>query len=213
MNATALRALVTAGALILSLQQAAAGVSGFIDDMPELHPDADRAGAMTWLKPDMDRSGYRLVAIEPITIFISPDSEYQGLSADDLKTLSDTFRDTVTRTLEPELPTVSRGGAGVLHLRAALTNVKVTKKKRGLLGYMPIGFVASTVKEAVTGPGVSLENAVLEVELLDSVSGERVGILIDQAPQQAGEGEDWEAIAATLRFYAERFKARMLAAQ
>ena len=46
---------------------------------------------------------------------------------------------------------VNKAGPGVLYLRAALTNVKVAKKKRGVLGYTPIGFVATSVAHAGIG--------------------------------------------------------------
>ncbi len=201
--------------LTLVLQQAAAAAgSEFIEDMPQLKQDPDRPDAMIWQKPDVDRSAYRKVMIEPITIFISPDSKYKGMSTHDLLGLSESFAETLSKTLEPEIPIVSQAGPGVLYLRAALTHVDVAKKKRGLLGYTPIGFVAGAVKNATVGPSVSLKNAVLEIEMLDSTSGERVGVLVDKAPK-AAEGEElsWDSINKTFEFYAQRFKARMQAAK
>ena len=199
------RSLLVAGVLALTLQQAVAGGSGFIENMPALTQDPDRAGAMIWEKPGVNRADYTRVQIEPITIFISPDSEYQGLSADELKSLADGFREAVTKALEPEVPVVSQGGAGVLYVRAAITNVDVAKKKRGLLGYTPVGLVAG----AVTGPSVSLKHAVLEIETLDSVSGERVGVLVDKAPETGSEKLSWDSINKTFAYYAARFKLRM----
>jgi hypothetical protein len=199
--------------LALSMHPACADNSAFIDNMPTLVPDPDRSGAMIWQKPGLDRSAYTRVMIEPLTIFISPDSQYQGLDANELKALADTFREVVTKTLEPEIPVVNEKGEGVLYLRAAITNVKVAKKKRGLLGYTPIGFVVGAVKEAAAGPSVSLKDAVLEIEMLDSTTGERLGVLVDKAPKGAASELSWDAIAKTMGFYAERFKARMQAAK
>lgn len=207
------RALLVAGMLALSMHQAFAGGSPFIDDMPPLVADPDRAGAMIWQKPGLDRAAYTRVMIEPITLFVSSDSEYQGLNADDLKALADGFHEAIIRTLEPDIPVVSQKGEGVLYLRVALSEVKVAKKKRGLLGYTPIGLVARAAKEAVAGPGVSLRDAVLEIEMLDSVSGERLGVLVDKAPKGSAEDVSWEAIGKTFTFYAERFKSRMKAAR
>lgn len=207
------RALLVAGMLALFIHPAFAGGSPFIDDMPPLIADPDRAGAMIWQKPDLNRAAYTRVMIEPITLFVSPDSEYQGLNADDLKALADGFHEAIVRTLEPDIPVVSQRGDGVLYLRIALSEVKVAKKKRGLLGYTPIGLVARAAKEAVAGPSVSLRDAVLEIEMLDSVSGERLGVLVDRAPKGSAEDVSWEAIGKTFTFYAERFKSRMKAAQ
>lgn len=208
------RSLMVAGVLALSMHNAFAAGSEFIEDMPALAQDPDRPGAMIWEKPGFDRAAYTRVMIEPVTVFISPESEYKGLNADDLKALADGFRETVTKTLEPEVPVVNQGGAGVMYIRAALTNVKVAKKKRGLLGYTPIGFVVTTTASAVSGPSLTLKDAALEIEIYDPVSGERLGVLVDKAPKTADEKEmSWDTVNKTLTYYAERFKARMQAAK
>jgi hypothetical protein len=171
--------------LAMALQPAAAGSSEFIENMPPLAQDPDRAGAMIWEKPGVDRAAYTKVMIEPITIFISPDSEYKGLNADDMKTLADEFQ--------------------------TLTNVKLAKKKRGLLSFTPIGLVVHAA-ESAAGANISLKDAELEIEMLDSVSGERLGVLIDKAPVTTGnEKLSWDSIKKTFAYYAERFKLRMQA--
>ncbi len=188
-------------ALALCMQQAAADSSGFIEDMPRLTQDPDRAGAMIWQKSGVDRAYYKSVMIEPITIFISPDSEYQGLNADELKAISDGFRAAITKALAPEVPVVTQGGPGVLYVRAAITNVMVTKAKRG--------FFEMTAQDAA-GQHISLKHAVLEIETYDPITGVRLGVLIDKAPE-TGEDEtlSWDSINKTFAYYAERFKLRM----
>ncbi len=223
------RSLVVAGLLSLFLSPAIAADSRFIDNMPQLTKDPGRAGAMIWTKPDLNRAAYTRVLIEPIAIFISPTSEYQDLDANELKAIADGFSETFTKTLEPEIAVLNTPGPGVVYMRAALTNVKLTQKKRGLLGYTPIGLVVTAVADA-GGARISLKDAALEVEMLDSVTGERLGVLVDPAltiaakekPQQNFDGAatptttgsetlSWDSINEVFKFYAERFKARMLA--
>ena len=204
------RSFLAGAVLALGLQQAVAADSGFIDNMPQLTPDPDRAGAMVWQKPDLNRAAYTRVMFEPITIFISPDSEYKGLKADELKAMSDGFQEAITKTLEPDIPVVNQAGPGVLYLRVALTNVKVAKKKRGLLGYTPIGFVVTTA----SGPTILLKDASLEIEALDSASSERLFVLVDPAPKTVGAKElTWDEVNKVFVYYAERFKARMQVAK
>lgn len=210
MKRVLLRSSILAGLMALSLSQAAVAGSQYIDNMPQLAPDPGRAGAMTWLKPGVNRAVYTKVMIEPITIFISPDSEYKGLNADELQKLAAHFQEAITKALEPEVPVINEKGPGVLYLRAALTNVKVSKVVHGLLGYTPVGFLVTTA----AGPQISLKDATLEIEMLDSMSGERLGVLVDRAPRSsAGEALSWDSINKTLVFYAERFKSRLEAAR
>ena len=206
------RLLLLAGLLGLSLQHGALA-SEFIEDMPEMAQDPDRAGAMFWEKPGVDRARYTKVMLEPITIFISPDSDYKGLTADEMLALAQGFREALTKTLEPEIPVVGQPGPDVLYIRAALTNVKLAKKKRGLLGYTPIGIVVVAAQN-LAGKRISLKDAELEIEALDSQSSERVGIVVDKAPKTADTKDlSWDSISNTFAFYANRFKERMKAAQ
>jgi len=207
------RSLLVAGLLSISLHQAVAADFKFIDNMPQLAQDPDRAGAMIWTKPDLNRAAYTKVMIEPITIFISRDSEYQDLDANELKALADGFNESLTKTLEPEIAVLNKAGPGVVYLRAALTNVKLAKKKRGLLSYTPIGLVATAVADAA-GARISLKDAAVEIEMLDSTTGERLGVLVDKAPTATGSDTlSWDSINEVFKFYAERFKARMSSAK
>ncbi|MDO9596097.1 MAG: DUF3313 domain-containing protein [Azoarcus sp.] len=205
------RTLVLAGALFMLAPQAFAADSGFIDNLPALAKDADRPGAMIWTKPGLDRSAYTKVMMEPVQIFISPNSEYKGVDANEMKALADSFHEIVTNTLEPEIPVLSKGGPGVIYIRAALTNVKLSERKRGLLSYTPVGLVVNVAIDAAGGR-VSLNDAALEIEMLDSVTGERLGVLIDKAPKAPDSDKlSWDTIRSNFTFYAERFKERMLA--
>lgn len=189
--------------------------SGFLDAYPEMKPDPDRPGTMEWTKPGVDRGKYTMVMLEPLTIIVDPQSKYKGLGSDDVKALADGFREAVVATLEPEVPVVQVPGAGVLYVRAALTGVNLEKKKRGILGYTPVGALVTAVKDAA-GMRISLQNAALEIEALDSQTGERVGVIIDRDLSEKGGSKhelSWKSIQDTLNFYAARFKARMLAAQ
>ena len=207
------RIVLVTGMFLVSLQISVVGASEFIEDMPELSQDPDRAGAMIWESPDFKRADYTRVMIEPITVYISPESKEKGLRADELKALADGFVEAVTISLEPEVPVVSQPGPGVLYIRAALVDVKMDNKKRGLMGYTPIGFVVTAAANAA-GERLILTDAVLEVEVLDSVNGERLGVLTDKAPSSAdGQDLSWDSISQTLTYYADRFKQRMQIAQ
>lgn len=207
------KGLLLIGALLLPMQQAVASGSEFIEDVPQLSQDPDRVGAMIWTKPGVNRAAYPQVMMAPITIFISPDSTYQGLDTNEIRAIADGFRDAVTLKLAPEIAVVNQVGPGVMYMRAALTNVNVAKKKRGLLGYTPVGFVVKAAKDATVGPSITLKDAVLEIEMLDSVTGERLGVVIDKAPEVAGDPLSWDSVNNTFEYYAGRFKARMLAAK
>jgi len=185
--------------------------TGFIEGKVTLYQDPDKAGAYRYEKPGLELKNYNRVAFEPMEIWIHPKSKYKGISPDDLKTIADNFVHTMVDELEPTYPVVSKAGPGTIVVRLAITNVKMKKKKRGLLGYTPIGFVVT----AAAGPRVSLFDARIEAELLDALTGERLAVLVDKgliASKEKDEKLSWDDIDERLRFYAKRFRARLDAA-
>jgi len=186
----------------------------FIDGDVVLQKDADKAGAYRYESPGLDLSSYDRVIIAPVEIWIHPKSKYKGSSPDDLKLISDTFINSLVSELEPAYPVVSKAGPGTMLVRLAITDVKMKKKKRGLLGYTPIGIIVTAAKD-VAGSRVSLQSAGIEAELLDAQTGERLAVLVDKglkAPKDKKEKLSWDDIDQRLRFYAKRFRARLDAA-
>lgn len=202
-SAFCILALLSCGAVMAAEPQ----YSGFIENYPDLKPDPQNPGAMLWENPGLDRSAYRAVMIETIDIFIHPQSEYKGIDANDMKAISDTLYKELVDVLEPEIPVVSKPGPGVIVLRLAITNVYLKKKKRGLLGWTPVGLIVTGMQN-LAGKRVSLVDATLEAESFDGQSEERLAVVVDtqaDLPGKEGEKPSWDQIAKTLRSYAERF--------
>ncbi len=201
--------LVTIFLLSASSVISAGENSGFLEDYSALKADPDRKGAMIYRKDGADLSKYDKIVIAPVEIWYDPKTKYKGISPDDLKLLADSFRGLVVKELEPEYPVVDSRGEGVLWARMAISNISMKKKKRSLLNYTPIGFGLYTLKD-VAGANIKLEDAVIEVELLDSVSGELLGSLVDSQKATAKKGKaSWAKLEEALTFHAQRFRARM----
>ena len=101
---------------------------------------------------------------------------------------------------------VGEPGAGVVVIRLAITDVYASKKKRGLLGYMPIGAAIGAMSGKYRR--INLKDATIEVEILDGQSLDQLGVLIDKLSVSREAGDmSWEGIIAALHSYAERFRA------
>lgn len=181
--------------------------SGFLGDYSKLQPDPDRQGAMRYINPDAALAKYSKIAITPIEIWYDPESEYKGISPDDLKLVADSMRSLVISELEPEYPVVDSAGTDVLAVRMAIANVKIRKKKPGILNLLPVGMALYTLKE-IANANVNLADAVIEVELLDSATGEQLGMLVDRL-SVSGDQASWQELEKALVFYARRFRSRL----
>lgn len=128
-----------------------------------------------------------------------------------MRDLSDVFAAEIRKHLEPAYPIVSEAGPGVLQIRIAIANVKLKKKKRGLLSFTPAGFALTTLKD-IAGLRIILDTAVIEAELTDSKSGEVVALLVDDLAKSTGEDEEkdsWDKVQKAFAFYANRFRQRL----
>lgn len=182
--------------------------SGFIDSYPKLELDPRGGGGQLYIKPGANLGSYNKVMIEPIEIWLADDSKYKGFSPDDLKEITDELYRVMLANLEPDYPVVSKPGTGVLVVRLAVTDVYAKKKKRGLLGYTPIGAVAGAATGAYRK--VKLNDATIEAELMDAGSLDQLAVLVDKLSVSKGGGEtSWEDIHKALDYYAKRLRARL----
>ena len=195
---------------ILSTPLSAAPNSGFLDDYSGLKADPDRSGAMVYRKDGVSLGAYNKIVISPIEIWYHPNTKYKGVSPDEMKVLADTFASILTNELEPDYPVVGSTGKGVLIVRLAITNLKMKKKKRGLLGYMPIGAAITAMKD-IAGKRITLSDATIEAELLDGESGEILGTLVDSLSETVSKKDkpSWASLEQALTFYAKRFRSRL----
>jgi hypothetical protein len=232
MNGQAKTALAFA---LLILAAALAGeepAPGFlITEYSKLEPVAeDRPGDLYYVAPGAQEklAGYRAVLIEQPEIFLHPESSYKGMKPDQMKALADAYAEAVEEALEEsdEWPgdvsfeVVEEPGPGVLHLRVAIGDLVLKKKRsKNPLAYMPIGATVRLAKSALTQDlttKVSLVEVSLEIELLDSQTGEVLGAGVwsrgarkDKAAGQKAEPASWEELEAIMLESGRRLNCRL----
>jgi hypothetical protein len=184
--------------------------SGFLDSYPAMHPDPKRPGASIYVAPGQPLKGLHKVEIDPILVWYAKDSPYQGIDPNELSAVTAHLRKALVKNLEPTYPVVDGSGPDVLRLRLAVTNVIAEKKKRGILGYTPVGFVIGAAKNAATaGPNVNLESATIEAELLDP-TGKQIAVAVDPLVSDKANKQEltWAQIGTLLDEAGQRLRAR-----
>jgi hypothetical protein len=206
-----MREFLIAALLVASPAFATAPPSGFIEDPPALTTDAQRPGARSYIAAGRDLRGFSRVAIDPVLVWYSPESKYQGIEPNELAAVANGLREILVEQLEPRYAVVKTEGPGVLQVRLAITNVVAQKKKKGLLGYTPVGLVAGAVKGlASSAPNIDLGAAVIEAELLDG-DGKRLAVFVEPLADGKGKAEalTWESIGTVMAAYAQRLRKRL----
>src|SRR5450432_1037678 len=87
-------------------------------------------------------SKYTAVMVDQPEILISPNSDYKGAKPTDLQAIAELVRKDVVDAMKAGgYGVVDASGPNVLYLKLAVTDLSLKRKKRGILGYTPIGFV------------------------------------------------------------------------
>lgn len=206
--------VVASAALLFSNSQAEELIySGFMTDYTQLEKVMDGTADYRYIAPGGEErmAQYNAVMIDQPEIFIANDSEYRGAKPKHLDAFSESLRAGITSALSEDMYVVDRAGENVLYISIAATNLKLAKKKRGILGYTPVGLVGSAVAGAATSDlakKANLQGLVFELEGFDSVSGERIVALIDSIGSDAESPATWEEVEVLMARYGRVIQCR-----
>lgn len=148
------------------------------------------------------------------------------MKPDHMKTLADSYAESVGQALEEsnEWPgdfsyeVVEEPGPGILHLRVAMGNLFLKKRRsKNPLSYMPIGAAVRLAKNARDlTKKVSLVEVSLELEVLDSQTGEVLGAGVwsrgsrkDKEAAQKADPTSWEELEAIMLESGRRMNCRL----
>lgn len=189
--------------------------SDFLDNTEQLQPMDDPWISYGYMAPGFEEkiASTRVMVIEQPEIHIAADSRHKGIKPDEMKLLADTFRDYIATALSDVYQIAVTPGPDTLYLRIGLTNVYLKKKGRRLIGYTPVGLVVGTAKRVLLDDftdKVLLTEVVVEFELLDSDTGERVAAMILELGDASTKKTraDWEQLETAMGISAARLRCR-----
>jgi hypothetical protein len=194
--------------------------SGFFEDYSGLEELADSPGVFVYAKPGYEEAvrDVTTIILPGPEIFISPDSKYQGLRADDMKVLADTMRSAMFVAFEDGYQIADNPGPNTLVVRMAVSNLKVHKRPKRLFQYLPPAYVATPLKRTLlddVAKNLILSEAVLETESVDAETGEVLGQLhvpigVYAVKTDLPEGvESWAELEVRMELTARRLRCRL----
>ena len=207
---------VLIGAMVFSSSLSAEEMiySGFMSDYSELRKVEDGSADYRFLAPDAANriAKYNAVMIDQPEIFLANDSPYRGVKPKHLDALAESVRAGLSRALQDDVYVVDNAGENVLYLTVALTNLKLEKRKKKPLNYLPVALVVGSVSGAASSDiakKANFDSLVFELEAFDSVSGERIVALIDHLyHDEDTELSSWEEVDQFMAGYGELIACR-----
>ncbi len=185
--------------------------SGFLKNYQELSPGAKDQAVMVYRNKEVDLKPYNKIMLEKVRIFLSPEGKEQGVDPDQLKELADYFNQALMTELKSGYQMVDQPGPDVLRIRTAITDVVPGSPVSGTTtSIIPVGMVIAGTKGAITGTGIGVGQAAAEVEILDSVTGQRIAAAVDRRAggQAPFKGKMTDAKDA-MDYWAKRIRLRL----
>jgi hypothetical protein len=165
---------------IVTLKKLAPGAAyaGFLSNYSNLKPNANFENTVSYLKQDdaTNVHKYFAVIVEPVQIYLSTNADVSKIPERGRAAVSTYFQHVITQAVSDAFPIVQEPGPLVLRLRTALVGVDV----------------ASETARGEKVDGEALEHAVdlgkvgVELEMVDSVTGEQIVAAVDRQNLGAG---------------------------
>lgn len=185
--------------------------TGFLTDYGQLKPGGDDRAALVYIKSGVDYKTYNKLMFERIVVLLSDSAEYRAVDPATLKEMTDYYQNALFNAFKDGYEIVDQPGPGVLRVRVAITQLKPSNPTANTLStIIPVGIVAAGATKAVSGDNLGTGEAATEMEVLDSVSGERLAAAVDR--RQGGKGVfrgKWEDTKEAFDFWAKRFRQRL----
>ena len=182
---------------------------GFLIDYSKLPTTPNADGAYRYRDPAADTSKYNKLLVDRIKVWFKEDSDYKGIDADELKTLTDYFYEAIEKATADAYPMVAEAGPDVLRLRIALTDVVPNKPEASMTSLIvPFLWVGEAGAGAATGEVGSTPftgQATIEMEALDSTTGQQLAAYVET---EVGKKYQWtkgveEGVTSYLKAYSK----------
>ncbi len=214
MRTTAAITFIASLAFFASTAHGEEAWSGFMTDYSQLEKIDDGTADYRFLADGWEAQmpKYNAIMVDQPEVFLSDDSPYKGAKPRHLEALAEAFRAGLVQALtEGGWYVVDAPGENVMYARVGITNLKLKKRRKNVLGYTPVGLVGGAVVSAAQSDiakKADLLGVVFELEFFDSESDKRIIAVIDHT----GEGadiEEWEEIEQRALLYGQLASCRL----
>jgi hypothetical protein len=153
--------------------------SGFLKDYSALKPSPKVESALTYVSEDAQKNlrSYFAIVVDPVEVYVATNADEFKVSEVSRKALTNYFEYALKNAVSDAFPVVEAPGPLTLRLRAALVGVDVG-------GAVPAADLPPDV-----GPldhALNIEKLYVEMELVDSETGERIAAMVDKSSMGAG---------------------------
>ncbi len=185
--------------------------SGFLRDYSMLTEREGGSAKLSYVDAEADWSSYDAIWIESVSMWAN--SETSEVKPEDQQMLIDFFYKALHDELSKDFKIADGAGPGVLQFRAALTEAKgANVPLKAITTIVPQLKLLTTLVGAAADIVVTVGEATLEAEVLDSVTKKRLAAAVDE---QVGKKwytqlKTWSDVKAACEHWSEALRERLI---
>ncbi len=190
--------------------------SGFLGDYSQLQPGQTNEALYVYVNPDIACTDYDKALIDPVTLWApNEESELAQLPEEDQKMLLSLAWGTVYDAMKKGgFEIVQDPGPGVIRVKSAVTEAeKSNTMVANTLAVAPYAWVAATLWGMGSGKWPFLGELAGELEMVDSVSNQRILAGVDKVAGRLGGNFDpqarWNDVVSGFQLWRDRMGLRM----
>ncbi len=190
--------------------------SGFLSDYSMLGPGGEGEAALVYWNPQADFAAYDKIWLEPVTVWLGPDSDLQDASPEDRQRLADAFYQALHDKLSADFELEAAPGPGTMRVRIALTDADASNTTMDTLStYVPQARLLSSAATFALGSETSafVGEASAEGEVRDSETGALLAAAVDgrAGTKSIGDGtfDKWGDAYQAFDHWAEQFSTNL----
>jgi hypothetical protein len=189
--------------------------AGFLGDYSQLKEGNDNQTLLVYLNPQADIKSYTKILMDPIRIYASKEHTMMNVSSEQQAKILNYANAAVREKLAADYVFVEEPGPGVMRLRIALTEAEGSRVVLDTVStIVPIGLAISGIQKLATGSCSFVGSAGVEMDLQDSLTGERLMACVDRRIGGKVTGEfdkfdKWRTVKNAVDYWAKRLQMRL----
>jgi hypothetical protein len=211
--------LIVAGCSSTHQTRGGAQASPFLGNPAQLREGTGSEAKLVYVNPKADFRKYTKIQFEPVVLVASnaKSSTFSAMSKEDQQAVVNYVDAKIREELGRDYRFVTSPGADVMRLRVAITEAKgSTVVLDTLSSVMPPAVALSVLKTVATGTGTAVGKAGVEMELLDSSTGERLAAGVDERAGRKytfrfDKFSRYHAVESAFDYWASRLQERLAA--
>ncbi len=186
--------------------------SGFLGDYSQLKPGGKDKALLVYINPAARWATYKSIIVEPVRCYSTAEV---SIPASDQQVLASYFYNALRENLAKDFTLVDKPGPGVLKLQTAITDATASKPVlRTVSVVIPQARVLNGAQSLATGTYAFAGNTMVEGQIVDSVTGERLAAALDKRAGgmsvKAAAKWEWGDTQLAFDYWAKKISQRLV---